>query len=160
MRWVLIDQLLECVPGRRAVAVKTFPMSDMMFVPGFQTHPAVPELLLIESVAQAAAKSLRLFRPDMLTMLVSIKSARFLEPVLAGDRCRIQVDIVAREKYAVESGVVDVDGVRALETELLVVFAPRPVVEAPEQDVIINAWRRRRMNHLESLRTTEVPLLG
>lgn len=149
MRWFLIDQLLECDPGRRAVAVKTFPMSDLMFLTHFDANPVVPGVLQIEMVAQAGAKSLKLLRPEMLTMLVSIKSAKFFRPVLPGDRCRITVDIMTRDDYATETGIVEVEGVRVSQSELLVAFVPRVTVEPPERDVIIEAWQRRHGGHSE-----------
>lgn len=149
MRWFLIDQLLECEPGRRAVAVKTFPMSDLMFLTHFESNPVVPGVLHIEMVAQAAAKSLKILRPEMLTMLISVKSAKFFRPVLPGDRCRVAVDIVTRGDYATESGIIDVDGVRVSQAELLVAFVPR--AEPPERDAIIEAWRRRQGGQSESV---------
>jgi hypothetical protein len=106
-------------------------------------------VLQIEMVAQAAAKCLKILRPEKLTMLISVKSAKFLRPVLPGDRCRITVDIRTRDDYATESGVVEVDGVRVSHMELLVAFVPREVVEPPERDVIIEAWQRRNGGHSE-----------
>jgi len=149
VRWFLIDQLLECEPGKRAVAVKTFPLSDLVFLTHFDRDPVVPGVLQIEMVAQAAAKSLKIFRPDMVTMLVSVKSAKFLRQVTAGDRCHIVVDITTRDHYAHERGVVDVDGVRVSEMELLVAFKPRVAAERPEDDVVIAAWQRRTGGHRE-----------
>ena len=151
MRWFLIDQLLECEPGRRAVAVKTFPMSDLMFLTHFDANPVVPGVLHIEMVAQAAAKSLKILRPQMLTMLTSVKAAKFFRPVLPGDRCHITVDIQTRDDYALESGQVHVEGVRVSQVELLVAFVPRAVVEPPERDVIIDAWLRRQGGRHEPL---------
>jgi 3-hydroxyacyl-[acyl-carrier-protein] dehydratase len=143
VRWYLIDQLIECEPGRLAVAVKTFPMSDDLFQTHFAGNPLVPGVLHIEMMAQAAAKSLRILRPDQLTMLVSVKSAKFFRPVLPGDRCRITVEIEAHDQYARESGVIDVDGVVVSRAELLVAFAPRVPFD-PERDPIIEGWRQRR----------------
>jgi 3-hydroxyacyl-[acyl-carrier-protein] dehydratase len=149
VRWLLIDQLLECDPGRRAVAVKTFPMSDLVFLTHFEANPVVPGVLQIEMVAQAAAKSLKILRPEMVSMLVSVKTAKFLRPVLPGDRCLITVDIKTHDDYAYESGVVEIDGVRVSQMELLVAFKPRVMVEPPERDVVIEAWRRRHGEHNE-----------
>jgi 3-hydroxyacyl-[acyl-carrier-protein] dehydratase len=151
VRWFLIDQLLECEPGRRAVAVKTFPMSDLMFLTHFDANPVVPGVLHIEMIAQAAAKSLKILRPERLTMLVSVKSAKFFKPVLPGDRCHITVDITTRDDYATESGIVEVDGVRVSQAELLVAFVPRLEIEPPERDVIIAAWMRRQGGQSEPL---------
>jgi 3-hydroxymyristoyl/3-hydroxydecanoyl-(acyl carrier protein) dehydratase len=143
VRWYLIDQLLECEPGRLAVAVKTFPMSDFLFQTHFDANPVVPGVLHIEMMAQAAAKSLKILRPDQVTMLVNVKSAKFFRPVLPGDRCRVRVDIETRDQYAIESGVIDVDGIVVSRAELLVAFAPRVLCDPPERDPILEAWRRR-----------------
>ena len=143
MRWILIDQLLECDPGKRAVGVKTFPLSDLFFLDHFTGNPIVPGVLQIEMMAQTGGKSLRLLRPEMQALLGSVKSAKFLKPIRPGDRCRITVDIVTRDDYAIETGIVEVDGVRVSQAELLAVFVPRAVAEPPDQDAIIAAWQRR-----------------
>jgi hypothetical protein len=87
----------------------------------------------------------------MVSMLVSVKTAKFLRPVLPGDRCLITVDIKTHDDYAFESGVVDVDGVRVSRMELLVAFKPRVIVEPLERDVVIEAWRRRQGEHNEPI---------
>ena len=143
MRWLLVDQLLECVPGRHAVAVKAFALSDPIFVTHFPGNPVVPGVLQIEMVAQAAAKSLRVFRPGMMATLASVKSARFLRPVVPGDRCVARVSISPGDDHAVASGMVEVDGVRACQMELLLALRPRAIVEPLERDTVIHAWLRR-----------------
>ncbi len=155
MRWFLIDQLLECEPGRRAVGVKTFPLSDLFFLDHFTANPIVPGVLQIEMVAQTGGKSLRLLRPEMQALIGSVKSAKFIRPIRPGDRCRITVDIVTHSDYAIESGIVEVDGVRVCQAELLAVFVPRALAEPPEQDLIIGAWQRRHGGQHEPLAVGE-----
>jgi 3-hydroxyacyl-[acyl-carrier-protein] dehydratase len=152
---LLIDQLLECEPGRRAVAVKTFPFSDLLFQTHFPSFPIVPGVLQIEMVAQAGAKSLKLLRPDQVSILVSVKSAKFFRPVEPGDRCRITVDITAREEYATELGVVEVEGVRVSQMELLVAFRPHGMPDRPERDLILEAWQRRAGGNREPFALVE-----
>ena len=50
VRWLLIDKLEECDPGKHAVAVKVFPRSDLMFMDHFPGQALVPGVLEIEMI--------------------------------------------------------------------------------------------------------------
>lgn len=142
MRWILVDRLLECVPGERAVAVKTFPRSDLLFTDHFAGFPTVPGVLQVEMIAQTAGRCIRIARPDVLTMLGVVRSAKFFRRVEPGDVCRISVEILKlRDAYALQSGVVEVDGVRVAQAELVAAIVPAPVSPAP--DPVVEEWRQR-----------------
>lgn len=143
MRWIFIDRMVDCVPGRRAVAIKTFPRSDLLFMDHFAGLPTVPGVLQIEMIAQTGGKCIRLARPGVLTMLGVVRSAKFYRRIEPGEQCRITVGITRmREDYALESGRIEVDGERAAEAELVVAITPwsAPALDDP----VIEEWRRRQ----------------
>src|SRR3546814_17093041 len=52
---LLIDRVLEMVPGKSIVAIKNVSMNEPFFTGHFPHHPVMPGVLIIEAMAQAAA---------------------------------------------------------------------------------------------------------
>ena len=124
---LLIDRVLEMVPGKSIVAIKNVSMNEPFFTGHFPHHPVMPGVLIIEAMAQAAA--LFSFEDDsgvnpadkkIAYYLVGVDGARFRRPVLPGDQLRIEVvaERISRTicKY---SGKATVDGQVAAEAKLM-----------------------------------------
>lgn len=126
MRWMLVDRIEECLPGQRALGLKTFPRSDLFFMDHFPGLPTVPGVLLIEAMAQTAGHCLRAARPGTQTFLAGVQSARFRHRVGPGDTCRIPIDVEALGRdHARVSARVEVAGRRVAQAELLFAMVPR-----------------------------------
>ncbi len=125
MRWILVDRIEECQPGRQALGLKTFPRSDLFFMDHFPGLPTVPGVLLIEAMAQTAGHCLRGARPGTQTFLAGVQSARFRQRVEPGDTCRIpvQVESLGRD-HARVSASIEVAGRRVAQAELLFAMVP------------------------------------
>jgi 3-hydroxyacyl-[acyl-carrier-protein] dehydratase len=155
VRWILIDRLLECVPGTSAVGLKSFTRSEFFFMDHFPDRPLVPGVMQIEMIAQTAGRCVRIARPETLTLVTRVNSARFLKPIVPGDQCFIKVEILKlRSKYAIASGVIEVEGEQVAEAELMYAIVPRS--EFKDEDVVIEEWKKRQgdlseQNHLEIL---------
>lgn len=148
MRWILIDRLVDCSPGQRAVAIKTFPRSEILFMDHFVSLPTVPGVLQIEMIAQTAGKCIKAARPGSLTLLGVVRCAKFFRRIEPGDRCRITVDIARmREDFALASGEVEVEGVRAARAELVMAIVPSPTPSV--DDPIIQEWKHRQAGQRE-----------
>lgn len=142
----MIDRLVECDPGRRAVAVKTFPTSDLLFMDHFPGAPTVPGVLQVEMIAQTGGRCIRLARPDVSTLLAIVKSAKFVRPVEPGYQCRVSVDVVRlRRQFAVEWGVIDINGVRVCEAELMVAIVANHA-DPTYRDPILENWKQQQDN--------------
>lgn len=124
---LLVDRVLDMVPGKSIVAIKNVSMNEPFFTGHFPHHPVMPGVLIIEAMAQAAA--LFSFEDDsevnpvdhkIAYYLVGVDGARFRRPVLPGDQLRIEVQAerISRSicKY---SGKALVDGQVAAEAKLM-----------------------------------------
>jgi 3-hydroxyacyl-[acyl-carrier-protein] dehydratase len=93
--FLLVDRVLECVPGKRIKAVKNVTANEPFFQGHFPSYPVMPGVLIIEALAQV---SLILFYetidrvPDGKTFIffAGIDSARFKRPVFPGDQLLLE----------------------------------------------------------------------
>jgi 3-hydroxyacyl-[acyl-carrier-protein] dehydratase len=89
--FLLVDRVLECVPGKTIRALKNVTMNEPFFSGHFPQRPVMPGVLILEALAQAAG--ILAFRtvgvvPDEHTrfFFVGIDNARFRKPVEPGDQ--------------------------------------------------------------------------
>ena len=87
--FLLVDRVLECIPGERIRAIKNVTINEPFFPGHFPHHPVMPGVLIVEALAQAAAVlSFRTMneQPDdgSVVYLAGIDGARFKRPVTPG----------------------------------------------------------------------------
>ena len=96
--FLLIDRVLELVPGERITALKNVTINEEFFNGHFPHAPVMPGVLIIEAMAQAAAilsfKTQGII-PDENSVLyfAAIDNTRFKRPVVPGDQLRFDVAI-------------------------------------------------------------------
>ena len=122
---LLVDRVLDVVPGERIVALKNVSVNEPFFPGHYPHHPVMPGVLIVEALAQAAAilsfKTLG-GKPDDKSVyyFVGIDGARFQRPVSPGDQLILEVSIKANKrglwKFAAQAKV---DGQVAAEAELM-----------------------------------------
>src|SRR5690625_1095376 len=95
--FLLIDRVIECVPGEYAVGIKNVTINEPFFTGHFPQDPIMPGVLLIESMAQACG--VLAFRthaqtnpevPNGIFVLVSVDKCRFKRPIVPGDQVRLE----------------------------------------------------------------------
>jgi 3-hydroxyacyl-[acyl-carrier-protein] dehydratase len=129
---LLIDRVIEMVPGKSIHALKNVSINEPFFSGHFPHHPVMPGVLILEAMAQAAAifsftdeNGLRPENEEILYYFVGIDAARFRKPVLPGDQLHIEVvlDRLGRSicKY---TGVAKVDGQVVAEAKLMCAIRP------------------------------------
>jgi 3-hydroxyacyl-[acyl-carrier-protein] dehydratase len=122
---LLVDRVLELVPGERIVALKNVSINEPFFPGHYPHHPVMPGVLVIEAMAQAAA--LLSFRSmgeksdeKSVYYFVGIDAARFKRPVVPGDQMLLEVSVKATRrgiwKFTAQAKV---DGQVAAEAELM-----------------------------------------
>jgi 3-hydroxyacyl-[acyl-carrier-protein] dehydratase len=122
---LLVDRVLELVPGERIVALKNVSINEPFFPGHYPHHPVMPGVLVIEAMAQTAA--LISFNANgaksdnsSVYYFVGIDGARFKRPVVPGDQLRIEVSVTATRRGIWKfSAKAKVDGQLAAEAELM-----------------------------------------
>ncbi len=98
--FLLIDRVVELVPGKTVRALKNVSINEGFFTGHFPEQPVMPGVLIIEALAQAAA-ILSLVGDEgpengqdgkSLYYLAGVDDARFRKPVLPGDQLILEVD--------------------------------------------------------------------
>ncbi|WP_417071368.1 3-hydroxyacyl-ACP dehydratase FabZ [Niveibacterium terrae] len=126
--FLLIDRVLELVPGERIKALKNVTVNEQFFTGHFPHHPVMPGVLVIEAMAQTAAVmsyKTRDVKPDANTVayFAGIDNVRFKRPVLPGDQLIFDVRLVKNKgdlwKY---SGTASIDGEVAASADLMCFF--------------------------------------
>lgn len=88
--FLLIDRMVELVPGSRAVAVRNLACDD----PLLDADGRLPPVLLAEALAQCAGVAVAGVQPGATGVLAAIERFRARPWVAAGDQLRISVRVV------------------------------------------------------------------
>jgi len=101
--FLLVDRVLECIPGDSLTAIKNVSVNEPFFTGHFPEQPIMPGVLIIEALAQATG--LLGFRTmseepseDVLYMLVGVDNVRFKRQVVPGDQLLLKARIERRSK--------------------------------------------------------------
>lgn len=114
--FMLVDRVLDYVPGEYLVALKNVTFNEPFFVGHFPQRPVMPGVLIIEAMAQATGILAQLtagVRVDEqhLYYLVAVDNARFKRPVEPGDQLMLravyQRSMRGMWKFAAEARVGD-----------------------------------------------------
>ena len=94
--FLLIDKVVDVVPGESAVGIKNVTMNEPHFTGHFPGKPVMPGVLIIEAMAQTCAvlvvNTLGKEAEGKLVYFMSIDEARFRKPVGPGDSLHIRVE--------------------------------------------------------------------
>ena len=119
--FLLIDRVVELVPGERVVALKAVSANEPQFTGHFPGRPIMPGVLMVEALAQTGAVAV-LSLPEhrgKLALFAGIDDCRFRRMVLPGDTLRLEITL---EKLGRAFGrgraVATVDGEVAVEATL------------------------------------------
>lgn len=122
--FLLVDRVVEMVPGERIRAYKNVTANEEFFSGHFPGHPVMPGVLIIEAMAQAVALLAATSYGDELKgqviYLAGVDNARFRRPVRPGDRLDIEGVVVKRKAGLWKlAATATVDGEKAAEAELM-----------------------------------------
>ena len=128
--FLMVDRILEVVPGSNVVAIKNVTSNEPYFAGHFPTLPVMPGVMIIEAMAQSAACLVMVtLGPESegkLVFFMAVESARFRKPVVPGDRMLINCRLIRRRGSAWKfTGEVLVDDVVAAEATCLAMVVDR-----------------------------------
>src|SRR5579871_1841147 len=95
--FLLVDRVLEIVPGESVVTRKNVTINEPFFTGHFPGHPVMPGVLIVEAMAQSAGlltlmtEQIKGGEPSSLFYLAKVDNARFNAPVVPGDTLRMEV---------------------------------------------------------------------
>jgi 3-hydroxyacyl-[acyl-carrier-protein] dehydratase len=122
--FLLVDKILELIPGKSITGVKNVTFNEPHFVGHFPLMPIMPGVLIIEALAQVAAiltaKSVNQTGETATPYLVGVDKARFRKVVIPGDVLTLNADIVQNKASIwIIKTVAKVDGALAAEAQLM-----------------------------------------
>lgn len=120
--FLLVDRILEFVPGERIVGLKNVSFNEPYFQGHFPDHPIMPGVLIVEAMAQAGGLLLieDVDNPhDKVVYFMSMTDVKFRKPVVPGDQLIFEVEMVKKRSSTCKvRGVGSVDGDRVAEATM------------------------------------------
>ena len=115
--FLLVDRVLECVPGSHIRAYKNVTINEPFFQGHFPGAPIMPGVLILEALAQAGA----------LLAVSGMDGVKFRRQVLPGDRLELHCDNIRMKlKLCKMDARAYVDGKLAAEAQITAAIGDRP----------------------------------
>ncbi|GAB2268178.1 hypothetical protein Dimus_003155 [Dionaea muscipula] len=99
--FLLVDRVVEYVPGKSAVGIKNVTINDNFFPGHFPERPIMPGVLMIEALAQVGG--LVMLQPEVggsqgNFFFAGIDKVRFRKPVVPGDTLVMRMTLIKLQK--------------------------------------------------------------
>ncbi len=121
--FLLIDRVLEIVPGEKIVALKNVSMNEPFFQGHFPGNPIMPGVLIVEAMAQAGGV---LFSSQLkekhgnLFYFMGMDKVKFRKMVVPGDQIILEVKTIRqRSKVVKMAGTASVNQKIVSEAEIM-----------------------------------------
>ncbi|QSJ16969.1 3-hydroxyacyl-ACP dehydratase FabZ [Nostoc sp. UHCC 0702] len=121
--FLLVDKIIDYVPGKLAVGVKNITVNEPQFQGHFPGRPLMPGVLIVEAMAQVGGivlKQLPGFE-EGLFVFAGIDKVRFRRQVVPGDQLVMTVELltIKQRRFGKMQARAEVDGQLASEGELM-----------------------------------------
>lgn len=119
--FLLVDRIIECVPGEKATGIKCVTANEMQFMGHFPQKHVMPGVLILEALAQTGAVAILSEEENKgkIVLFGGVKQARFKRQVIPGDVLELSCEIITRKgPVGIGKAVAKVDGKVAVSAEL------------------------------------------
>jgi 3-hydroxyacyl-[acyl-carrier-protein] dehydratase len=100
--FLLVDRVIDVVPGKSIVAIKNVTMNEAHFQGHFPGHPVMPGVLILECLAQAggilACETVSAEDRMGILYLAGVEESRFKQMVRPGDRLVLHAELKKRKR--------------------------------------------------------------
>ena len=122
--FLLIDRIIEIIPGEKIVALKNVTINEPFFQGHFPGVPIMPGVLIVEAMGQAggilAFSSAPQENKNAILYFMGMDKVRFRKPVVPGDQLLIEAKILKQRSRAIKmSGIATVEEKLVAEAELM-----------------------------------------
>lgn len=119
--FLLVDKIIECTPGQKAVGIKCVTANEMHFMGHFPQKHVMPGVLILEALAQTGAVALLSEEENKgkIALFGGVKQARFRRQVIPGDVLTLECEIITRKgPVGIGKAIAYVEGKPAVTAEL------------------------------------------
>ena len=125
--FLLIDRVLELIPGDRIVALKNVTINEPFFQGHFPAFAVMPGVLIVEAMAQTGGVLYLDSQPPekrgALVYFMGMDKVKFRKPVIPGDQIIFEVKLLRQRLKAIKmAGTAKVDDKVVAEAELMASF--------------------------------------
>ena len=129
--FLLVDRVVECVPGDHIFAYKNVSINEPFFQGHFPGAPVMPGVLILEALAQAggllALSDSKEDYSNKLFLFTGLEGVKFRKQVVPGDRLELQSSNIRRRMQLCKMDAKAlVDGKLAAEAQISAAIADRP----------------------------------
>ena len=145
MRFLLVDEILDCEPLKKIVTRKHVAPDEDFFPDHFPGYPVVPGVLQIEMMAQSAGKCLMSgIDASRWPVLVQVRQANFRKSVFPNSSLRIEAQIVSHnDNTATASGRILCDEQVVADATLVFGFIEKDLLTDGFKDEVLKAYQER-----------------
>lgn len=119
--FLLVDKIIQCVPGQKAVGIKCVTANEMHFMGHFPKKHVMPGVLILEALAQTGAVAILSEEENKgkIALFGGVKQARFRRQVVPGDVLTLSCEIITRKgPIGIGKAVALLEGKPAVTAEL------------------------------------------
>jgi 3-hydroxyacyl-[acyl-carrier-protein] dehydratase len=94
--FLLVDKIIETVPGKSAVGIKNVTINEPFFQGHFPGYPVMPGVLILEALAQVGACVI-LAEPEnkgKIGVFTGVNNFKFRRQVVPGDTLRLEAELL------------------------------------------------------------------
>jgi 3-hydroxyacyl-[acyl-carrier-protein] dehydratase len=129
--FLMVDRVLDVVPGKSIVALKNVTANEGYFQGHFPDYAVMPGVMIIEALAQAggllAYETATEEERVWILYLVGVEETRFKQTVRPGDQLILRVELVKRRRNLWRfTAVAEVGGKAVAEAQIMMADGPKP----------------------------------